>query len=321
MAHHEEFQLISTTSACGLYFACHDSKDAVGSFRSSVNHIGETDWRTDMLHEFLTTNRTALITRCKNKVAKRFSPSENLSALEHGVPLFLQQLAETLRLQQRPLDLGSPPAVTEISRAASIHGADLLHQGYSVEQVVRDYGDVCQSVTELASEQGKSISTDEFRTLNRCLDDAIAEAVTSFGRTRQVLLDDQADTLQQHLTVVSAEYQRLVGIALHSYAAIKTGNVGLSGSTGTLLNHTLEELRSLAARTLPEIRLADASSPVAPLMTTPWPVRIGGEMEFLLSLLVTPGEQLVTIMPFSSRQKSARGQRKKPDLERKVLGK
>jgi hypothetical protein len=221
-----------------------------------------------MLHEFLTANRKALITRCRNKVALRFAPSESPTALEHGVPLFLQQLVETLRREQRPsgntVAPGSTPAVTEISRAAGIHGADLLRQGYSIDQVVRDYGDVCQSVTELASEQDTAISAVEFGVLNRCLDDAIAEAVTSFGRTGQVLINDQAETLQQRLTVFSAEHQRLVGIALHSYTAIKTGNVGLTGSTGTVLIHVLEELRSLADRTLPEIRLAYLSSSVAP---------------------------------------------------------
>jgi hypothetical protein len=213
-----------------------------------------------MLHEFLTANRTELITRCKDKVAKRLAPSENLAALEYGVPLFLQQLVEALRLHKNPSDLGSTPVVTAINLAAGRHGADLLLQGYSVEQVVRDYGDVCQAVTELASEQGESISTDEFHIFNRCLDDAIAEAVTSFGSARQVIIDDQAETLQQRLTVYSDEHQRLVDIALHLYAAIKTGNVGLRGSTGTLLLRTLEELRSLAARTLPD---AYASSTVA----------------------------------------------------------
>ena len=134
-----------------------------------------------MLHEFLTANRAALITRCKTKAAKRFVPSETPAALEHGVPLFLQQFVESLRLQQKPSESWLTPAGTEISRAAGIHGADLLRQGYSVEQVVHDYGDVCQSVTELATEQDKSISTDEFRTLNRCLDDAIAEASRPLG--------------------------------------------------------------------------------------------------------------------------------------------
>jgi hypothetical protein len=38
-----------------------------------------------MLDEFLISNRTKLIARCRDKVAKRLSPSENLAALEHGV--------------------------------------------------------------------------------------------------------------------------------------------------------------------------------------------------------------------------------------------
>ena len=219
-----------------------------------------------MLHEFLISNRTKLIARCRDKVAKRLSPSENLAALEHGVPLFLQQLVETLRLEQRPSGHTVAPglrlAVMAITRAAGIHGADLLRQGYSVEQVVRDYGDVCQSVTELASEQETKISTVEFGVLNRCLDDAIAEAVTTFGRARQVLLDDQAETLQQRLHYYALEHRRLVDIALQAYAVIKTGRIGATGATGTVLFQTLEELRSLADRTLPEIRRAyDIATP------------------------------------------------------------
>ena len=207
-----------------------------------------------MLHEFVTANRTALITRCRTKAAKRFASSVAPIELGHGVPLFLEQLVETLRLGQVCSDPGSVPAVTEISRAAGLHGADLLRQGYTVKQVVHDYGDVCQSVTELASEQHLDISTVEFGILNRCLDDAIAEAVTTFGRARQVLINEQAETSQQRLTVFTDEYQRLVGIALHAFDAIKTGDVGVRGSTGTLLFHTLEDLRSLADRSLPEIR-------------------------------------------------------------------
>ena len=53
-----------------------------------------------------------------------------------------------------------------------------------MSQVVHDYGDVCQAITDLAVEAAKPISADDFRTLNRCLDDAIAGAVTEYGRER-----------------------------------------------------------------------------------------------------------------------------------------
>jgi hypothetical protein len=212
-----------------------------------------------MLHEFLTSNRTELVSRCRNKVARRLSSTEIPLALDHGVPLFLQQLVETLRHEQREspgptVEPGPSPAATEIGRAATVHGAELLRLGYTVDQVVHDYGDVCQAVTELAGEHNARISTDEFRTLNRCLDNAIADAVTSFGHARQVLIDDQAETLQQRLHYYSLEHRRLVDIALQAYAVIKTGRVGATGATGTVLFETLEELRSLADRTLPEIR-------------------------------------------------------------------
>ena len=221
-----------------------------------------------MLHEFLTSNRTEVITRCKNKATKRFAPSETPAPLDHGVPLFLQQLVETLRLEETPpgptVAPGPTPSGTEIGRVAGLHGAELLRLGYSVDQVVHDYGDVCQSVTELAGEQDTEISAVEFRILNRCLDNAIADAVTSFGHAHQVLINDQAVTLEHRLRIFSDEQKRLVDIAIHSYSAIKTGTVGVTGATGTLLIHALEELRSLTDRTLPEIHLASPSSPVAP---------------------------------------------------------
>jgi hypothetical protein len=187
------------------------------------------------------------------------------AALDHGVPLFLQQLVDTLRLEQltaaRGVSGSEPtPAPSEISRAAALHGAELLRLGYSVDQVVHEYGDICQSVTAIAVELHEKISADEFRTLNRCLDDAIADAVASFGSARQISINDQAETLHDRLSAFSDEHRRLVDIAIQSYSAIKTGNVGLTGATGTLLIHTLNELRSLAERTLPEIRQASAAA-------------------------------------------------------------
>jgi hypothetical protein len=219
-----------------------------------------------MLHEFLTLNRNELIERCRVKVAKRFEPSEIPSAIDHGVPLFLQQLIETLRFEQttltREVDEPAPaPAPTEIGRAAALHGAELLRLGFSVDQVVHDYGDVCQSVTEMAVEQNAPISADEFRTLNRCLDNAIADAVASFGRANQNLIDDQALTLQKRVESFSAEHLRLVDIATHALTAIRTGKVGIAGQTGALLAYSLTELRSLAARILPEIRLPSSMNP------------------------------------------------------------
>ena len=75
--------------------------------------------------------------------------------------------------------------------SATRHGADLLGRGFTVAQVVHDYGGVCQAVTELATETNAPISADEFRVFNRCLDDAIAQAVTEFTRQREQSITDE----------------------------------------------------------------------------------------------------------------------------------
>ena len=129
-----------------------------------------------MLHEFIATNREEIITRCRAKVATRSFPPPTDAEVDHGV-LFLDQLTAVLRLGSH-----SNP---EIGESAGHHGHDLLTKGFTVSQVVHDYGDVCQAITELAMETHAPISTSDFHTLNRCLDDAIAAAVTQFGRERE----------------------------------------------------------------------------------------------------------------------------------------
>ena len=78
----------------------------------------------------------------------------------------------------------------------------------------------------------------------------------SAPRTTATSIDRQAETLQKRLVVFAAEHPRLIDFAIQSLAAIKTGNIGISGATGTLLAHALEELRLLTDRTLPEVLLA-----------------------------------------------------------------
>jgi hypothetical protein len=123
-----------------------------------------------VLREFIAVNRDEIIRRCRAKIATRSIPPVTAAEIDHGVPLFLDQLSEVLA--------ASGSSTAGIRTGAMLHGHELQLQGLTVGQVVHDYGDVCQSITELAMETDIPISSDDFRTLNRCLDDAIAGAVT-----------------------------------------------------------------------------------------------------------------------------------------------
>jgi signal transduction histidine kinase len=203
-----------------------------------------------MLYEFIQMHRDEIIKRCRAKVATRSVPPPTNTEIDHGVPLFLDQLVGALRI-------GAGTLNTDISRSAVLHGRDLLRQGFTVSQVVHDYGDVCQSVTDLAMEMNAPISTQDFRTLNRCLDDAIAGAVTEFGRGRnQSTLNDEAARGSERLGFLAHELRNLMNTAIIAFEVLKTGNVGVAGSTGKVLHRSLVGARDLIGRSLAEVRLS-----------------------------------------------------------------
>ena len=209
-----------------------------------------------MLHDFLTAYRADLIERCREKVAERAAPKATTTELEHGVPFFLDQLIKTLQVEQTSSPMqsrkvsgpsgGHQHGVSEIGETATRHGRELSVAGFTVDQVVHDYGDLCQAVTDLACERGVQIDIDEFRTLNRCLDNAIAGAVTEFSYQHEVLTVDKAvQGFNERLGFLAHDLRNQLHTAMLALTAIRAGNVGASGATGTVLSHSLVRLRNL----------------------------------------------------------------------------
>jgi signal transduction histidine kinase len=225
-----------------------------------------------MLHEFLTSNRVNLIDRCRVKVSQRSAPRVTPAELTHGIPLFLDQLIKTLEVEQTSDPLlsrkvsgpagGISPVLTEMGASAALHGRELLQQGFTVDQVVHDYGDLCQAITDLAFELDTPITTDEFRTLNRCLDNGIADAVTEYSYQRySVLAKDGVQALNERLGFLAHELRNLLHTGTLAFSAIKLGNVGVNGATGAVLERSLIGLRTLIDRSLADVRVAAGMLP------------------------------------------------------------
>src|SRR5579871_5207194 len=170
-----------------------------------------------MLAEFIATHRDELISRCRAKAAARSVPPLTKAEIDHGVPLFLDQLGAALRR-------GESSSVA-IGETALLHGHDLLRQGFTISQVVHDYGDVCQSITELAVERDAAISTEDFRVLNGCLDNAIASAVTQYGSERnQSTVDGGTVHENERVGFLVHELRNLLQTAIVAFEVVKTGN-------------------------------------------------------------------------------------------------
>ena len=215
-----------------------------------------------MLHEFVATNRDAIIARtrvngpppgsadgCQDRARLDMSaPATAPPAIDNGVPLFLTQLTERLR-GEAP---GMPLSTSAIGCAASRHGRDLQARGYSVSQVVHHYGEVCQAITELAAEQQAPITTGEFHTLNGCLDTAIAEAVTEHTR---VSAEQSSSAELERLAEAAHEFRNLLNSASLAFQVLKHTEVTINGSAGMVLGRSLLGLRGMIDSTLSQIRL------------------------------------------------------------------
>jgi signal transduction histidine kinase len=218
-----------------------------------------------LLHRFLSSNRDELIARCKDKVAQRPLRAASERQLAHGVPMFLDQLTRTLAAEEDDepalsIAISGPSggdslALSEIGVTATAHGKELLGLGYTVDQVVHDYGDLCQAITDLAFEQDAPFAVAEFRTLNRCLDNAIADAVTEFSFQRDAQISThQTAAEKQRLGFLVHELRNSLGTATLAVRALELGNLGIGGATGAVLKRSLSTLGLLISRATAEVR-------------------------------------------------------------------
>jgi signal transduction histidine kinase len=201
-----------------------------------------------VLADFLLRNRDAIIELTRARVASRKYPKPSDLELTNGITVFLDQLGDALRLATSSGVVDHD----EISASAGRHGHDLLRRGLTIAQVVHDYGDICQAVTELAVRQEAPIPASEFQTLNLCLDDAIAGAVTEYARRRERAITDEGT---ERLGVLAHELRNLLNTAMLSFDSIKSGHVAAGGSTGVVLGRSLMGLRDLIDRSLADVRL------------------------------------------------------------------
>ena len=218
-----------------------------------------------MLHDFLKNHRTDLINRCRHSVAQRARPDETGLETRFGIPLFLDQLINTLEAEYHTEfgvaeeisgQAGGAARRSQISSAGLKHGGELFRQGLTVEQVVHQYGDLCQAITGLAIELNAPIETTEFKTLNRCLDNVIADAVTEFSYQRELInADRETQALNQRIGFLAHELRNHINTATLALRVIKSGQAGFAGAMGGVLDRSLIGLRTLVDKSLAEVRM------------------------------------------------------------------
>jgi signal transduction histidine kinase len=214
-----------------------------------------------MLSAFLIANTAEIVARAAARGALRAGPSAVFDRGDSGIPVFLSQLIRVLG-GERVKDSTPSSARVAMAASATTNGQDRLRCGFSANDLVHAYGDVCQVVTELAGEQGVGISTADFKTFNGCLDDATAHAVTEYVSQRE---RSAARAGTERLGVLAHELRNHLSAAVLSFDLLRSGHVGVTGQTSDIHARSLTALRNLVDRSLAEVRLDAGLSAVEDL--------------------------------------------------------
>lgn len=156
--------------------------------------------------------RIAELMERRSRLRQRAGNSTDFDAIQ----IFLAHLVDALAPTTSAQAFGAVLANTsrKISADAERHGRTLQRRGCSVEQIINAYGDICQIVTQLADEADAVLSARDFSVLNRCLDDAVASAVTAHVRQRERSLAREELYRQQ---LLAYELNNLLNVATLSF--------------------------------------------------------------------------------------------------------
>jgi signal transduction histidine kinase len=208
------------------------------------------------LHELLSAHRAEILARTREEIAK--TTAKGLADPIDSLSEFFDELVAALRADTgMSRESGASPP-----KSASDHGRQRLRLGFSITDLVHDYGALCNSITEFAKENG-IITAREYQLLNSVLDEGIAAAAEEYSlRWRQASARAAEKKANTRLGYVAHELRNTLSTALLAFDALRRGHVGMAGRTSNVLERSLYRMRTLIDKSLTEIRLAEGLSVV-----------------------------------------------------------
>lgn len=192
-----------------------------------------------MLADFIAANRNEIMTRYRAKAATTSLPLPPDPESEYPARAFVDELLSAQRVDLR----------SDRPDGGAVHhrNIDVLGEPSLARRIAR-YGEICESITELAMEMNAPVTLAESLTLDRSVDVATAQAVKDSVSERAETTHASAFNDRERLRIFQQEVLRLVETSILSFDGLRTGSLGLEGRTGCLLDRSLVELRSLANR-------------------------------------------------------------------------
>jgi hypothetical protein len=190
------------------------------------------------------THREEILARCQAHARARSGGAASAAALDAGLLLLLGDLAEEL-------DEQVPCATATDWAGAAARGGDLFRMGFTACQVVHSYCDIRQATGAIANERGLARDTEEICTLHRCVDAALARAITEHAAAAAAALRHEAD---HRMELFIHDLRNGLTVALLAFDTLKRCGGDLDSTTGTLLNRGLLRIRAVMEQSISDVR-------------------------------------------------------------------
>lgn len=202
-----------------------------------------------MLADLLSQRRDEVLRRCLAKIRTVPSagdrPSDEL--LDHMTHFYDQMIAALGRLP-----LCEATGLKTTGQAAPLHARQRWQIGFRLDQVVHDYGFLCDAITETAEEARWAIEVGEYRVLNQSMDTAIAEAVDAWVAQQRASDEHRRG---ERVGFIVHELRNALTTSRLALGAMRQGQLSSAGRTAGALDRSLRRQEELVQHLINDIRL------------------------------------------------------------------
>lgn len=162
------------------------------------------------LHAVLASHRNDVMERWLEEVRGTLHPVSmpRVELIDH-LPAFLDQVAAALRRGDGAADNLD---------AAEDHGVQRLALGFSLDQVVREYGAMRTAIFAVAADAGAEVVSRDYEVVFHCVINGIAGAVSEYSRQRDAEMQRQAT---EHFAFIAHELRNPLSSAALALAALQ----------------------------------------------------------------------------------------------------
>lgn len=206
------------------------------------------------MYEFLERHRDEVVELALSRL-RAATPDRTDPELADGLEEFVRNVEATLRREDGQDTVTALPGQ---SITAARHGRQRYQHGFDVLVVVRDYGAVCDSISEAAIARNLQFTARETQLLNRCVDAATSTAIDEYWHESQAAGQTRA---ADALSSLAQEIRTEIASGRMAFRAIQSGSLGLQSRTAGLVDRSFRRIEHMLAKSVTSARL-DAQSSV-----------------------------------------------------------